>query len=201
MRPHLYREDSLFLAVPDKIKKQYNLKKNYVMRWQLKPDYVFRGKKIIVPGTDILSDILKNNRWERPIYFTAGSQPNLRANLGDYLRTEGLCLHLLPVKKEKAIFIEPNITAMVLMNKKDLKDYPTVKKHDMTRCSMILTNYTEILLELYNYYNGVRRYSDARKTLIFIKNNVDTGVIKYGREMRSHLDSLYNKQNIGPKAI
>ncbi|MCK4545675.1 hypothetical protein KAU43_09055 [candidate division WOR-3 bacterium] len=193
IHPRLYKCDSADLTISDKVKKQYNLKDDYIMKWQLKPDYVFKGKEIIMPGTDILLHILKNNKWNRPVYFTVASQPNLRGNLGDFLRTEGLCLHLLPIRKNEKIFIEPNITANLLMNKENLKDYPSVKNHNMPRCNMVLINYLNILIELYNYYNSINEYNNAEKTLIFIKDNVDIGIIKYGDKIRSYLDSLYEE--------
>jgi hypothetical protein len=193
IHPRLYRSDSADLTISDEVKKQYNLKDDYIMKWQLKPDYVFKGKEIIMPGTDILLHILKNNKWNRPVYFTVASQPNLRGNLGDFLRTEGLCLHLLPIRKNEKIFIEPNITANLLMNKENLKDYPSVKNHNMPRCNMVLINYLNILIELYNYYNSINEYNNAEKTLIFIKDNVDIGIIKYGDKLRNYLDSLYEE--------
>ncbi len=193
MQPRLYRSDSADLTISDEVKKQYNLKDDYIMKWQLKPDYVFKGKEIIMPGTDILLHILKNNKWNRPVYFTVASQPNLRGNLGDFLRTEGLCLHLLPIRKNEKIFVEPNITANLLMNKENLKDYPSVKNHNMPRCNMVLINYLNILIELYNYYNSINEYNNAEKTLIFIKDNIDIGIIKYGDKLRNYLDSLYEE--------
>ena len=196
MRPHIYKGDTVTLSVPTRIKKEYNLEKNYAMKWQLKPDYVFRGKKIIVPGTDILLHILKENKWERPVYFTAGSQPNLRANLDNYLRTEGLCFHLLPVRKQKRAFLEPDITAKILLNKEDLKYYPSVKEHYMPRCSMVLANYLDISLKLFDYYDSMHKNGKAKGILRFIRSNIDIGVINYGERVRTELDSLYKKYEV-----
>ena len=48
----------------------------------------------------VVFDILANNDWKRPIYFSVGGgqQPSTYAYLNDYFQLEGLVYHLVPIK-------------------------------------------------------------------------------------------------------
>lgn len=56
-------------------------------------------KSAIYKNTLMILDIIRNNNWKRPIYFSAGSHDHEDyAFLQDYFRQDGLALKLVPVK-------------------------------------------------------------------------------------------------------
>lgn len=55
------------------------------------------NKEFITKGTLAMLDILVNNHWERPIYFTKGMPPEQYNGLDNYLYNEGLVLRLMPL--------------------------------------------------------------------------------------------------------
>ena len=52
----------------------------------------------LLKGDIAILDIIAQNRWERPIYFTIGSDNAIALALKPYLQLEGLVCHLLPKK-------------------------------------------------------------------------------------------------------
>jgi hypothetical protein len=56
------------------------------------------NKGYVTKGNLAMFDILVHNNWKRPIYFTAGMPDEQFNGLKDYLYSEGLILHLLPLK-------------------------------------------------------------------------------------------------------
>jgi len=55
------------------------------------------GSNYLTKGTLALFDILVNNHWKRPIYFTGAMPAEQYVGLEKYLYTEGLTLRLLPL--------------------------------------------------------------------------------------------------------
>lgn len=65
------------------------------MEWTYNEDYVTKG-------TLALFDILANNNWKRPIYFSNAMPSAQYIGLDKYLYSEGLNLRLLPLKPEES---------------------------------------------------------------------------------------------------
>ncbi len=166
----LWTPDTLYLTVPDYMLKHYSILTNdYIMQWTLEPDMVYDGKKIIFPGTLILIDLLKTNNWKRPVYFTLGSQPNMRASLTDYLQYYGFVMHLVPINVNIYEIEMDYIETERIVNSKDrFKYYYTVKNHNMPRCSMILNNYFMLYSILMDFYEMTGQDKKAK----LIENNM-----------------------------
>ncbi|MXV49371.1 DUF2723 domain-containing protein [Pedobacter sp. HMF7647] len=64
------------------------------VEWEYGKNYVSRADLAVF-------DILANNNWKRPIYFSKGVSPDSYAGLDNYLYTEGYAYRLLPLKREK----------------------------------------------------------------------------------------------------
>ncbi|MES2829581.1 MAG: DUF2723 domain-containing protein [Bacteroidota bacterium] len=63
--------------------------------WTFKENYVTKGKLAML-------DILVHNDWKRPIYFASTVPSEQYLGLDNYLYSEGLALHLIPLKVDTA---------------------------------------------------------------------------------------------------
>jgi tetratricopeptide (TPR) repeat protein len=71
------------------------------MRWVLRgPAVAGEGIQAIRLQERAIVDLLRQNRWRRPVYFAAGVPASERAGLDQYLRREGLALHVMPRRQE-----------------------------------------------------------------------------------------------------
>jgi hypothetical protein len=78
------------------------------------------GKQIYVfyVNHQLIADILKNTKFERPVYYASTVGPDVFVGLRDYLRYEGLALRVCPVRQNllKTGSIEPDIMDKTIMN-------------------------------------------------------------------------------------
>lgn len=185
----LCTEDTIELELNDSIMELFDLKNEYKMKWILNPDMEFRGQNITMPGTLILLDFLGINKWERPVYFTLGSQPKLRASLDDFLRIEGMVYRLTPVRTGKNN-VEPVITERVVLDSDNYIEYQSSGEHYMPRCSGLLNNYFAVLIALHEYYNSFGETGDAESVKRFIAENLDKGIFKVTESIRKSLNEM-----------
>ncbi len=184
-----FDKDIAVLEVSSAMKDKYSLDDDYIMKWSLNPEYVFDGKEIITPGTGILLNILSNNNWERPAYFTLASMPNLRASMDDYLHLEGLCYRIMPIDVNDNR-IDVDFTASLIMDTAHIKYYPQLREHYMPRCSMVMSVYTGLLVQVYKYYKEHDIPQKAQETAVFIKQYLDIGVLEFPASIREAIDSM-----------
>ena len=55
-------------------------------------------RQYVLKNQFMVMEILRNNNWERPIYFAVTIGPDSYVGLQDYFRLEGLAWRLVPVK-------------------------------------------------------------------------------------------------------
>ncbi len=81
-------------------------------------------KRVLYKNDIALLDILANNKWERPIYFTIGADPDIFNGLENHLRYEGLVYKLVPQSQDEGtpIFYDTNQLLDVFLNKINLGD-------------------------------------------------------------------------------
>lgn len=184
-----FDHDTARLPVSKAMKKYYGLSDDYTMKWELDAEYVFDGKPVITPGTGIILHMLKNNKWERPAYYTLASMPNLRASMDDYLHLEGLCYRVMPVKTGEDV-IDIEFTEALLMDTNNLKYYPQLKDHYMPRCAMVMSVYAGLLTQVYRHYRDIDKTDRAKQVSDYIKKYLDIGVLEFPPSIRAAIDSM-----------
>jgi hypothetical protein len=75
---------------------------------QVSPDI---ADKFLLPQHLVMLDIIKNNNWQRPIYFSTGGHGRFPPWIRNYLRPEGLAFRLIPVPSppENAEILRENL--------------------------------------------------------------------------------------------
>ncbi|NTV46769.1 MAG: DUF2723 domain-containing protein, partial [Chlorobiales bacterium] len=123
--------------------------------WQFEPSVTVPGEQGEAPqgfirAQDIVVyEIVKNNMWERPIYFAITvSEPNM-IGLNSHLRMDGLAYKLVPVKSSNTYdYVEPEVLYNKLMNVFQYRNLgnPDVYYEETTR--RMVGNYKNIFLRL-----------------------------------------------------
>jgi len=87
------------------------------LKWQC-------SKRVLYKNDIALLDLLANNQWEQPIYFTIGADPEIFLGLQNHLRYDGLVYKLMPKAKDAdaPIYFETDALLDAYMNKVDLGD-------------------------------------------------------------------------------
>lgn len=82
------------------------------------PNTMQVGNVKAIRGQDIMAfDIIRSNRWERPIYFAVTSTPDSKIGLDRYFRMDGLAMKLIPypAPSDEGL-IDPKILSANLLN-------------------------------------------------------------------------------------
>lgn len=71
------------------------------MTWVLRgPAVGGEGLQMLRLQERVIVDLLRQNRWRRPVYFSGSVPSSERAGLGDFLRREGLALRIMPQRQQ-----------------------------------------------------------------------------------------------------
>lgn len=87
-------------AFPDTLRKKYNIPEKLVFKVPATIRQRDNNQVITALKTSdlIMLDILKANKWERPVYFSVTVSPENYLGLSEYLIAEGMAQKLLPYK-------------------------------------------------------------------------------------------------------
>jgi len=103
-------------------------------------------KRVLYKNDIALLDILATNNWKRPIYFTAGADPEIFLGLKDYLRFEGVVYQLVPKAKspEEPNNIDTDVLYESFMNNIQLGDGSTAYYDHYCRRTFNVMRYRQI---------------------------------------------------------
>jgi len=156
----------------------------------------------------LLMDIIKANKWERPIYYSITVSEDNYIGLGDYLIVEGMSQRLVPYKTntggsgeainieilKKCLFdtpAEPSKTPMYGFRFNGLNDKNIFYNEDQTRMSQ---TYRTVFLRLaYHYANDSSAYKLAEETLDKMEQLIPRDVITMDYRIEYDIALLYNK--------
>lgn len=127
------------------------------IRWTINQNYVFKNHLVML-------DVLSDNKWERPLYFSIGMGRDNFIGLENYLQLEGLAYRIVPVKKT----INDNLTGSIntdilydnLMNKFIWAD--TDDKTYTNENKMESDMYRPVFLRLLEALEAVNKTDSAR---------------------------------------
>ncbi|MBV6477743.1 MAG: hypothetical protein HGGPFJEG_00487 [Ignavibacteria bacterium] len=170
------------------------------------------GNQVItaVKANDLLLiDIVKANKWQRPIYFSITVSDENFIGLGDYLVLEGMAYRIVPYKTNQSLSSNESISPELM--KKNLFDSPagpskTPKSgfifrglndksifynEDQTRMSQ---TYRTVFLRLAYYYaNDSATFKLAEETLDKMEKDIPRDVIEMDYRIEYDVALLYNK--------
>jgi len=121
-----------------------------------------RGQILRVQDRAALN-IIRANRWKRPIYFAITVSPDNKIDLDRYLEMESMALKLVP--KEGSTMINLERTLDLVMNQhlfRGLNDEAVFKNENTKK---LLTNYAAVFSALGQVYCGQGKFEEARVVL------------------------------------
>jgi len=155
----------------------------------------------------LLMDIIKANKWERPIYFSVTVSEDNYIGLNDYLVMEGMAQKLVPYKTgqagseginesimRKSLFDNPAVpskTPQYGFRFTGLNDKNIFYNEDQTRMSQ---TYRTVFLRLAYYYAAdSTKYKQAEQVLDKMQETIPRDVIAMDFRIEYDVALLYNK--------
>ncbi|MDI6780144.1 MAG: hypothetical protein QME25_08165, partial [Bacteroidota bacterium] len=117
------------------------------VRFHIKPDLTSADRELLSTHRALLLDMIKVNRWQRPVQFTLACPPFVTTGIDDYLQLAGLTRRLVPfMAKATGRFIDVELLISLLVDQTNFRFLPTVRDQDIPRISNILNNYRVLFL-------------------------------------------------------
>ncbi|NTW49751.1 MAG: DUF2723 domain-containing protein [Chlorobiales bacterium] len=123
--------------------------------WKFEPTVVIPGEQggesqgFIRAQDVIVYEVVKNNLWERPVYFAITVSESNMIGLNNYLRMDGLAYKLVPVKSGNTYdYVEPEILYNKLMNVFQYRNLNNSAVYYEETTRRMLGNYKNIFLRL-----------------------------------------------------
>ncbi|HRE41765.1 MAG TPA: DUF2723 domain-containing protein [Ignavibacteria bacterium] len=196
-------------AYPDSMQSNPDLptKLNFKVPATIRQQYQGRNITAVKVNDLLLIDILRANKWERPIYFSVTVTDENYIGLGDYLELEGMAQKLLPYKpseipgmaiNEKTMY--QNLVESTNTPSKEPKygfmfrslDNPDVFYDQNHRRSV--ETYRTLFLRLANAFaSDSSKYSLAKTTLDKMNEVIPTNVIAMDYRLKYELANIYSK--------
>lgn len=178
LHPFKWKETSIYIKPNSNQIKKFNLDNDYTFEWLVKPDFTSNrlankvnseGKSkrtFLSPRRAMLLQIVEDNFYTKPIYFSNLGNSFFLAGLNQYVENNGFVSRLTPIKTI-GIEYENNFKEIEkLLTSENLKDYKTILKSDQPRISGIVFIYHMSFVILADYY---KKKGDKKKLQELIK--------------------------------
>ncbi len=164
----------------------------------------------------VVLEILKQVRFERPIYFSVTVGPDAFGGLDAFFRSEGMAMRVCPVRQKggKGESIDPEIMEACLMNVDNSNDYSTTPKYGFKFRSLndnsvyydevhrrLMITYRTLFISYANY--ALQTMQDKDKCIAILdqmNNNISTKIFPLGYEVEYNLAQLYMDAGAKDKA-
>jgi len=195
-------------AYPDSMRKRTDLPSKLTWNFQGMPYTVEGNRQIqILKGSDIvMMDILKANKWERPVYWSVTVTNDNYLGLSEYLAMQGMAQRLYPFKVGS---VSTGITVDTDITKKCLFDTPAepsktpkygFKFRGLTDSSIfydenhqrMISSYRNLFLKLAETYaQDSTKYNLAQQTLDRMETVISPKAVPMDYRMEYYVAMLY----------
>ncbi len=165
--PVRWETTKITLPVPDTLLEQYNITNSAVLEnkaisWNMPPGAQF-GTISAARVQDLVAlDIVRENAWIRPVYFSVTTSESSQLGLNDYLQMEGLAFRVVPKKNPSPYFVNAGIMGKQIFEEPAYDDYsenykPGFKFRGINDPTLFLDDNHKRLSR--NYRNAFIRYA------------------------------------------
>ena len=101
--PMRWQPKKMSIKVPKEVYAEFGVTDSSIIKkgeitWLMKNTATFGNIKAVRTQDLMVLDIIKTNRWKRPIYFAVTCSDNSKIGLNAYLKMEGLAFRVMPFK-------------------------------------------------------------------------------------------------------
>ena len=207
--PQRWEPTNMSIPVSKEVIEQYGVTDTSVVNtgkitWKMDNTAQFGNIKAIRVQDIIVLDIIRADKWDRPIYFAVTCSEDSKIGLNDYLIMEGLALKLTPKKgKSNFYYVDENILKVQLFDEPESfsKDYQPGYKfrglNDSTiffddNHSRLTQNYRNSFMRLaLHYLYNTGNNEMAVKTLDQMEKKIPRKIIEIDYRLLYDIGSMY----------
>lgn len=142
---------------------------------------------------EVILDILKTNKWLRPVYFANTVSTTSQLNLQPYFRFEGKAFRVVPQKHEAGSFgwVDPDIHAQRLRNFR-FREWNNPDVYFDENIRRMLGNYRYSITELSDKYMAIGKPDSAQKWLRWGEEKIPFNFVDGNSSMNSMILYAYS---------
>ncbi|MBI2419600.1 MAG: DUF2723 domain-containing protein [Ignavibacteriales bacterium] len=171
--------------------------------WTMNNTMEYQGIKGIRVQDVVTKDIVENNLWERPIYFSVTCTEDSKIGLSDYLKMEGMAMRLVPEKRKPNVeFVNEPVLRKQLLDEPAgySKNYqPGLKFRGLNDPNMffdenherLTQNYRNSFIRLALYYQNSGTPQKALEILDAMDRKIPRKNISIDYRLLSDIGDLY----------
>ncbi|MBI5726958.1 MAG: DUF2723 domain-containing protein, partial [Ignavibacteriales bacterium] len=171
--------------------------------WTMNNTMEYQGIKGIRVQDVVTKDIVENNLWDRPIYFSVTCTEDSKIGLSDYLKMEGMAMRLVPEKRKPNVeFVNEPVLRKQLLDEPAgfSKNYqPGLKFRGLNDPNMffdenherLTQNYRNSFIRLALYYQNSGTPEKALEILDAMDRKIPRKTISIDYRLLSDIGDLY----------
>jgi len=165
IHPFKWDTTTVSIQVSPADKKHFDLADNYQFQWQVEPDFfserlhskieseIAKKRAYLSPQKAMLLQIVEDNFYQRPIFFSNFCSPTLYGGLNVYFQNCGLVSRLSPILTKDTDFAFNHSKMEEILLEQNLINFKKLINSDMPRISgVIVSGYYNTLLNLLERY-------------------------------------------------
>jgi tetratricopeptide (TPR) repeat protein len=177
--------------------------KRGAIEWQMNNTMEYQGVKGIRIQDILALEILKNNLWTRPIYFSVTCTEDSKIGAGEYMQMEGMAMRMVPQKRQPGIEfvnepvlrkqlyeenVEPSLTYKPGFKFRGLNDSTIFFDENHER---LVQNYRNSFIRLALYYQNTNQGEKCAATLDLMEKKIPRKIIKLDYRLLYDIGDLY----------
>jgi hypothetical protein len=128
IQPVRWEKTKITFPVPDTLLAKYDITdttvlKNKAISWEMPPGAMFGNIGAARVQDLVALDIVRENAWIRPVYFSVTTSESSQLGLDDYLEMEGLAFRVVPQKAKNPYYVNAEIMGKQIFNEPEDDDY------------------------------------------------------------------------------
>ncbi len=187
LHPFKWKTTKVSVPISEFHKTKFNLPVNYTFQWQITPDLSSENRTFLSPQRAILLQIIEDNFYKRPIFFSNFCTTSFYGGLDKYFQNCGLVSLLTPILTQNTNYQYDYTKIEFLLQRKNLKFFKTIIQEDIPRISnVVISGYYSSLFYLLRSNKKLKK--DKLKTLFekFLQIGYDT---EYEKEILEKIRS------------
>lgn len=175
--PYKWKTNTVEIELTDEVCEHYGVEQLGPLRWIVEPDFSRLGseKTYLTKGVAALIDVLQANKWQRPVHFAFGIEPE---GLRPYLQMRGLTYKLLPVQVGGSVpALDIEVTEALILDDANFRQLPTLTAKSYRRIGSLPINYRAVFVALLEHYYNTGQLKKAEPLITQLRETLPERIL------------------------
>ena len=164
-----------------------------VFQWTLSPDLTGYDREYLSPAKAIITDIIEQNAFLRPVYFSLSSPALITDDFDSSLILCGLARQLVPYNVyERGNEIDIELLEIFLGEMENFTNFQDLRENDLPRVSQLLNNYRYLYLNLITYYYNLNNLTKANFLMQTMEEYLPDSILPLPENLDTYINQLRN---------